>query len=46
MLKYIKDILEAVKQRYRVDGNAEITIECNPGTINSRKRTHLQGSWD
>ena len=35
--EYIKDILEAVKQRYRVDGNAEITIECNPGTINSEK---------
>ncbi len=42
--EYIRDILEAVKQRYNVDDNAEITIECNPGTINSEKARIYRGA--
>ena len=33
----IKDIIEAVRHNYNVSDEAEITIECNPGTINSEK---------
>lgn len=35
--KYIKEILEAIKQNYMIDEKVEITIEVNPGTINEEK---------
>ena len=34
---YINQILTCIKQNYVVDNNAEITIECNPCTIDTEK---------
>ena len=34
---YIKEILEAIKNNFKILSNAEITIEINPGTVNRRK---------
>ncbi len=33
----IKNIIEAVKHNYNVSDDAEITIECNPGTLDKKK---------
>ena len=33
----IASILESLKERYAVDRGAEITIECNPGTLTEEK---------
>ena len=33
----IKDIIEAVRHNYNVSDEAEITIECNPGTMDEKK---------
>lgn len=33
----ISDILDAVRKNYNVSDKAEITIECNPGTMNKKK---------
>ena len=33
----ISDILDAVRKNYNVSDKAEITIECNPGTIDKKK---------
>lgn len=35
--KYISDIMETLRECCRIDKNAEITIECNPGTVDSYK---------
>ena len=35
--KYISDIMETLRECCRIDENAEITIECNPGTVDSYK---------
>lgn len=35
--KYIKEIIETIKENYEIDSNAEITIEVNPGTVNKQK---------
>lgn len=35
--KYICLIMETLRSHYDVDDNAEITIECNPGTVNEKK---------
>ena len=35
--KYIKKILDTIKQNFEIINNAEITIEVNPGTVNKRK---------
>ena len=35
--KYIEEIIETIYQNIRVAGNAEITIEVNPGTVTSEK---------
>lgn len=35
--KYIKEILELVKSRFKIKEEAEITIEVNPGTVNEEK---------
>ena len=33
----IKDIIEAVRHNYNVSDDAEITIECNPGTMDEKR---------
>lgn len=35
--KYIEQILEEIRNNYNVNDNAEITIECNPGTVDKHK---------
>ena len=35
--KYIKDIINSIKQNFEIIKDAEITIEVNPGTVNKRK---------
>ena len=35
--QYIVDILNCIKENYKVKKNAEITIEINPGTITEEK---------
>lgn len=35
--KYIKQIIDIIKQNFELIDNAEITIEANPGTVNKRK---------
>ena len=35
--KYIKEILEVIKEKFLVDSYAEITIEVNPGTVTKEK---------
>ena len=35
--KYIIDILRELRQKFTVSGNAEITIEINPGTVDEQK---------
>ena len=35
--KYIKEILEKVRKSFNISGDAEITIEVNPGTVNEEK---------
>lgn len=35
--KYIKQILETIKNKYNIDKDVEITIECNPSSINEDK---------
>lgn len=35
--KYIKEILEIVKSKFKIKEEAEITIEVNPGTVNEEK---------
>ena len=35
--KYIKKIMDCLKQNFEIINNAEITIEVNPGTVNKRK---------
>jgi len=35
--KYIKEIIETIRENYNVDDDAEISIEANPGTITEKK---------
>jgi oxygen-independent coproporphyrinogen-3 oxidase len=35
--EYLGDIIECIKEHYKVDDCAEITIETNPGTVNKDK---------
>ena len=35
--KYIVDVLAEIKQKFKVDESAEITIEVNPGTVTKEK---------
>ena len=35
--KYIKDIINSIKQNFEIIKDSEITIEVNPGTVNKRK---------
>ena len=35
--RYIKEILDEVNKHFKVDDNAEITLEMNPGTVNEKK---------
>ena len=35
--KYIKEILEKVRKSFNISGDAEITLEVNPGTVNEEK---------
>lgn len=35
--KYIKDLLETIKENFEILPNAEVSIEVNPGTVNRRK---------
>lgn len=35
--EYISEIIETVKEKFVVAGNAEVTLETNPGTINLEK---------
>ena len=34
---YILDIIKTIKQNFKIEENAEITIEVNPGTVNKEK---------
>ena len=41
--KSIKDILNVIREKFKVDENAEITIEINPGTIDKEKmQTYIE----
>ena len=42
--KYIVDILEAIKQKFNISKDAEITIEINPGTVDEQKLQHYYNS--
>ena len=35
--KYIKEIINEIKQNIKIDGDVEITLEVNPGTVNEEK---------
>ncbi|MBE5821047.1 MAG: radical SAM family heme chaperone HemW [Clostridiales bacterium] len=35
--KYIEKILTCIKEKFKIDKNAEITIECNPSSITENK---------
>lgn len=35
--KYIKEIINTIKQNFEITKDAEMTIEVNPGTVNKRK---------
>ena len=35
--KYIKEIVETIKSKFKIKQEAEITIEINPGTVNEEK---------
>lgn len=35
--KYIKEIIETIKSKFKIKEEAEITIEVNPGTVNEEK---------
>ena len=35
--KYIKEILEKIKSKFKINNNCEITIEINPGTVDVQK---------
>lgn len=37
--RYIEQIMEVLKENCEISDNAEITIECNPGTVNQDKLT-------
>ena len=37
--RYIEQIMEVLKENCEISKNAEITIECNPGTVNQDKLT-------
>lgn len=37
--RYIEQIMEVLKENCEISENAEITIECNPGTVNQDKLT-------
>ena len=39
---FIAEIMEAVNASFSVEKNAEITIECNPGTLNREKTAHYK----
>ncbi len=39
---YIGEILEVIHSFFSVEKDAEITIECNPGTLNKEKVTHYK----
>lgn len=39
---YLVQIMEAVYASFSVEKNAEITIECNPGTLNKEKTIHYK----
>jgi oxygen-independent coproporphyrinogen III oxidase len=41
--KYIVEILEAIKEKFNISKNAEITIEINPGTVTEEK---LKGYYE
>lgn len=42
--KYIGEIMDAIRQNCVVDENAEITIECNPGTLDKYKLKYYKDS--
>lgn len=35
--KYIEEVLKNVRENFKIDDNAEITIEVNPGTVDAEK---------
>ena len=40
--KYIVEILENINKKFKIDVNAEITLEINPGTITKEKLLHYK----
>ena len=41
--KSIKDILNVIREKFKIDDNAEITIEINPGTVDEEKmKTYIE----
>ena len=41
--KSIKDILNVIREKFKIDDNAEITIEINPGTVDEEKmQTYIE----
>lgn len=40
--KYIKEIVEIVKTKFKIKEEAEITIEVNPGTVDEEKLKHYK----
>ena len=41
---YIDQIMEAVYDSFAVEKDAEVTIECNPGTLNREKAAHYKNA--
>ena len=39
---YVAQIMEAVSTSFSIEKTAEITIECNPGTLNQEKAAHYK----
>lgn len=44
--KYIQEIINSIKLKFRLDKNAEITIEVNPRYCNKRKIRRLYKMWN
>lgn len=37
--RWLEDVMEAVRRNFSVAGDAEISMECNPGTVTQEKLT-------
>lgn len=42
--RHIAEIMEALRENFHISPRAEITIECNPGTLDQNKAAEIRGS--